>query len=407
MTDLAIRPAWTFAKLYLGKLGFLDGLEGFAFCALSGLSVAVRHFKHRELMRVEEGLMTTALRHEAEVAARFDALAGRFRREVERVRLPPPAPSLRGLAGLAHPLVLDLGCGKGRFARRLAAWGPDVVGTRLSRRAMLAEARGVRPRARFGAATARSLRKPSTPSSRSRPSSTARRASTHRGSPAACSGLAGGCSIVDRNAALVDARRPWLASLARQVDRRAPRAAGCIPPDGPVRERWFWPRGSRGFSPSPSRTSRWSSSSRPSEAERRSSGPCRRLGGWPSGRPACRGGPHDRHKLVLLPSLPLAPWKTPPALRTILEQEGVAFREITRPPSPGPSGRAASCSSTGGRQGPSSSRSLTPRARSRSTSSTLREGEPGDPFQQLLSTEAQASAWTLQGHRVVETRCAV
>ncbi len=49
--DLTIRPFWTFAKLYLGKRGLLDGLEGFAFCSLSGLSVAVRHFKHRELSR--------------------------------------------------------------------------------------------------------------------------------------------------------------------------------------------------------------------------------------------------------------------------------------------------------------------------------------------------------------------
>lgn len=51
MTDLAIRPIWTFAKLYLGKFGVLDGLEGFVFCSLSGLSVAVRSFKHRELSR--------------------------------------------------------------------------------------------------------------------------------------------------------------------------------------------------------------------------------------------------------------------------------------------------------------------------------------------------------------------
>ena len=49
--DLAIRPFWTFAKLYLGKQGFRDGVEGLAFCALSGLSVAVRHWKHRELIR--------------------------------------------------------------------------------------------------------------------------------------------------------------------------------------------------------------------------------------------------------------------------------------------------------------------------------------------------------------------
>jgi glycosyltransferase involved in cell wall biosynthesis len=49
--DLAVRPAWTFLKLYVGKQGFRDGLEGFAFCALSGVSVAVRHWKHRELIR--------------------------------------------------------------------------------------------------------------------------------------------------------------------------------------------------------------------------------------------------------------------------------------------------------------------------------------------------------------------
>ena len=49
--DVTVRPAWVFAKLYLGKQGFRDGLEGLAFCALSGLSVAVRHWKHRELIR--------------------------------------------------------------------------------------------------------------------------------------------------------------------------------------------------------------------------------------------------------------------------------------------------------------------------------------------------------------------
>ena len=50
-TDLAIRPGWTFLKLYLGKQGFRDGVEGLAFCGLSGLSVAVRHWKHRERLR--------------------------------------------------------------------------------------------------------------------------------------------------------------------------------------------------------------------------------------------------------------------------------------------------------------------------------------------------------------------
>jgi glycosyltransferase involved in cell wall biosynthesis len=48
-TDLTLRPCWTFLKLYLGKQGFRDGLEGLMFCALSGLSVAVRTWKLREL----------------------------------------------------------------------------------------------------------------------------------------------------------------------------------------------------------------------------------------------------------------------------------------------------------------------------------------------------------------------
>ena len=51
--DLYLRPAWTFAKLYLGKQGFRDGVEGFAFCALSGFSVAVRHWKHLEMIRAQ------------------------------------------------------------------------------------------------------------------------------------------------------------------------------------------------------------------------------------------------------------------------------------------------------------------------------------------------------------------
>jgi glycosyltransferase involved in cell wall biosynthesis len=50
-TDLTLRPFWTFFKLYLGKQGFRDGLEGLVFCVLSGLSVAVRHWKHRERLQ--------------------------------------------------------------------------------------------------------------------------------------------------------------------------------------------------------------------------------------------------------------------------------------------------------------------------------------------------------------------
>ena len=49
-TDLTLRPIWTFLKLYVAKQGFRDGVEGFMFCALSGVSVAIRTWKLRELI---------------------------------------------------------------------------------------------------------------------------------------------------------------------------------------------------------------------------------------------------------------------------------------------------------------------------------------------------------------------
>ncbi len=48
--DLTLRPAWIFVKLYVFKQGFRDGMEGFLFCLFSGVSAAVRAWKHRELI---------------------------------------------------------------------------------------------------------------------------------------------------------------------------------------------------------------------------------------------------------------------------------------------------------------------------------------------------------------------
>jgi glycosyltransferase involved in cell wall biosynthesis len=47
--DLTVQPLWTFFKLYVLKQGFRDGVEGFMFCLFSGVSAAVRAWKHREL----------------------------------------------------------------------------------------------------------------------------------------------------------------------------------------------------------------------------------------------------------------------------------------------------------------------------------------------------------------------
>ena len=114
--DLAFRPAWTFLKLYLYKQGFRDGLEGLMFCALGAIGRGARV----EAARAgpgKGGIMTTT--YEAEVTRRFDALSRRFKHSVDDDDY-----RLRGLLEALGPvegrLILDLGCGKGRFARRSA-----------------------------------------------------------------------------------------------------------------------------------------------------------------------------------------------------------------------------------------------------------------------------------------------
>ena len=124
-SDVTLRPLWTFFKLYVFKQGFRDGVEGFMFCALSGVSVAVRAWKHRELILQGRGLVIAV--HEATVAGRFDSLTGRFKADVaaDDARLLAIVERLSPLAGR---LILDVGCGKGRFARRLGERGAQVIG---------------------------------------------------------------------------------------------------------------------------------------------------------------------------------------------------------------------------------------------------------------------------------------
>ena len=181
--------------------------------------------------------MTTALRHESEVASRFDAVAGRFRREVGEADYRLRA-VIRALEGLADPLVLDLGCGKGRFARRLTDRGLRVVGIDLSR-AMLKEARalplvlGSGRRLPFADGAFDAVLAVETLQHVQEVAVTisdARRVLRPGGR----------LVVLDRNAGALDARRPWLPALVvKQIDER--RGLWMYPADGPVRERWFWP----------------------------------------------------------------------------------------------------------------------------------------------------------------------
>jgi 2-polyprenyl-6-hydroxyphenyl methylase/3-demethylubiquinone-9 3-methyltransferase len=181
--------------------------------------------------------MTTALRHEVEVASRFDAVAGRFRRDVGEADYRLQA-IIRGLDGLRDPLVLDLGCGKARFARRLASRGVRVVGIDLSRR-MLAEAHGLPVvlgsgrRLPFADETFDTVLAVETLQHVRDVAGTvseARRVLRPGGR----------LLVIDRNAGSLDTRRPWLPGLVvKWIDER--RGLWMYPADGPVRERWFWP----------------------------------------------------------------------------------------------------------------------------------------------------------------------
>lgn len=45
LSDIFIRPPWTFFRMYLFRRGFLDGMHGFVLCVLSALYVFVKYVK--------------------------------------------------------------------------------------------------------------------------------------------------------------------------------------------------------------------------------------------------------------------------------------------------------------------------------------------------------------------------
>jgi ubiquinone/menaquinone biosynthesis C-methylase UbiE len=175
--------------------------------------------------------------HEAEVASRFDQLHGRFKHSIGRddYRLRGIVEGLGRVEGLR---ILDLGCGKGRFARALEELGATVLGMDLSS-AMLSEAAGldvVRATARripfregaFDAAIAVEVFEHIDPRARSTAIDQAARVLRSGGR----------LVIVDKNVAALDALRPWLPAVAvKRIDES--RGRWMYPAGGPVRECWF------------------------------------------------------------------------------------------------------------------------------------------------------------------------
>jgi SAM-dependent methyltransferase len=175
--------------------------------------------------------------HEAVVASRFDTLHGRFKRVLDA-----DDPRLRGAVDSLGPLagrrILDLGCGKGRFARALCRNGASVVGLDLSA-AMLDEATGIE-RVR---ASARRL--PFGPASFD--GVLAVEVFEHLARPSldlVCGEIrrvlrpGGKLVIIDKNVWSWNARRPWLPGAAvKWIDER--RGRWMYSHHEKVREHWF------------------------------------------------------------------------------------------------------------------------------------------------------------------------
>lgn len=174
---------------------------------------------------------------ESYVASCFDAQESRFKREVplDDYRL---TAILAKLAPLPGKRILDLGCGKGRFARRLSDLGAEVIGLDLSA-AMMAGASGI---ARVqGSARHLPFRDASFDAviavevfehlaEISEPIQEARRVLRPGGS----------LLIVDKNHASLNSARLGVPNLLlKWVDEY--RGLWMYPLGGPVRERWFWP----------------------------------------------------------------------------------------------------------------------------------------------------------------------
>jgi SAM-dependent methyltransferase len=175
--------------------------------------------------------------HEAVVAGRFDALEARFG-GVIGADDPRLSGVLRSLGPVRGRRILDLGCGKGRFARALAERGAMVIGLDLST-AMLGAAAGVErirasarripfAKASFDGVMAVEVFEHLAPRSIDNVCAEVRRVL-----------LPGGkLVVVDKNVCSWNAQRPWLPSFAvKWIDER--RGLWMYSPRDRVRERWF------------------------------------------------------------------------------------------------------------------------------------------------------------------------
>lgn len=120
---IALRVCGTFFHHYIRYLGCLDGLHGFLFAYYAARYTYIKYRKARELIRVNI--------LEPQIVKVFEKGADRLPDWIESSdsRL---AALLEAAGSLSGKKVLDVGCGKGRFARVMIEKGASIFGIDLS-----------------------------------------------------------------------------------------------------------------------------------------------------------------------------------------------------------------------------------------------------------------------------------
>lgn len=114
-----LRAAAVFARLYFFQLGVLDGREGLLFAYYSARYTRVKYAKLRQLTvreQLEPAIEKSFDRHAPKLPGTIDRSDSRLQALLEAA------------GDVRNKRVLDVGCGKGRFAEVFAERGADVTG---------------------------------------------------------------------------------------------------------------------------------------------------------------------------------------------------------------------------------------------------------------------------------------
>lgn len=117
-------PLWTFSNIYFLKKGFLDGFAGFLFAWVSARYTFIKYLKAKKLSRNKKYL-------EELISKRFNKLSRNFPDSIDKsdARL---SKLIDALSPFQDKLILEIGCGKGRFTNSINEKGARCIGSDIT-----------------------------------------------------------------------------------------------------------------------------------------------------------------------------------------------------------------------------------------------------------------------------------